>query len=74
MKEYEELGHMRRCTHNPTAVSHYLPHHAVFKESSTTKLRVVFNASHKTTNGMSLNDWLASGPLQQDDMTSLLTR
>lgn len=39
--------------------SYFMPHHAVIKESSTsTKLRVVFNASQKTSNGKSLNDVL----------------
>ncbi|GFU42236.1 integrase catalytic domain-containing protein [Trichonephila clavipes] len=39
--------------------SEFLPHHAVIKPSSpTTKLRVVFDASCKTTNGTSLNSLL----------------
>jgi hypothetical protein len=41
----------------------YIPHHAVIRESSsTTKLRVVFNASCKTRNGTSINDHLLVGP------------
>lgn len=49
----------------------YLPHHAVLKEdSTTTKLRVVFNASQKTTNGTSLNDHTAQGPLMQTELVS----
>lgn len=53
--------------------SFYLPHHAVVKESSTsTKLRVVFNASKKSTNGRSLNDVLLTGPLLLADLVSIL--
>lgn len=37
----------------------YIPHHLVFRaESTTTHLRVVFNASFITSNGTSLNDHL----------------
>ena len=35
----------------------YLPHHGVYKEpNSITKLRVVFNASIRGSDGVSLND------------------
>ena len=46
----------------------YLPHHGVMKlDSTATKLRVVFNASNKTTSGHSLNELMECGPnLQQD--------
>jgi len=47
----------------------YLPHHAVLKpESTTTKLRVVFNASSPSKNGVSLNDILNAGPVLQSDI------
>ena len=39
-----------------------MPHHTVFKKSSTTLLRIVFNASSKPNEGKSLNDCLLTGP------------
>ena len=41
---------------------HYMPHHAVFKKSATTPLRIIFNASSKPNEGKSLNDCLLTGP------------
>ncbi|XP_070137077.1 uncharacterized protein [Drosophila bipectinata] len=52
------------------SATYYLPHHAVFKpESTTTKVRVVFNASSPSANGTSLNDILYAGPVLQSDLT-----
>ncbi|XP_062557644.1 uncharacterized protein LOC134222513 [Armigeres subalbatus] len=77
MEEYLNLGHMemldedsqgsiRRC---------YLPHHPVVKEASTTtKVRVVFDASCKTSSGVSLNDVLLVGPIVQEDLRSIILR
>ncbi|XP_067639341.1 uncharacterized protein [Eurosta solidaginis] len=78
VKEYLELDHMEQVD-SPTfehSPSHfYLPHHAVLKpESTSTKLRVVFNASSKTSNGVSLNDILHVGPALQADLTLLIIR
>lgn len=48
---------------------YYIPYHAVFKESNTTtKLRVVFDASMKSTSNVSLNDILMVGPVIQPDL------
>ncbi|XP_055522966.1 uncharacterized protein LOC129717145 [Wyeomyia smithii] len=53
----------------------YLPHHPVFKESSsTTKIRPVFDGSAKTTSNRSLNDALMTGPVIQDSLFDLLVR
>lgn len=73
MDEYETLGHMKPVLESSSA--YYIPHHPVFKHTSTTtKLRVVFDASRKTNTGVSLNDILRVGPTIQDDLSSLLTR
>ena len=75
MQEYVDLGHMREVIESPldTRKSYYLPHHCVIKESSTTtKLRVVFNASCKSTTNISLNDTLMVGPTLQGDLFSRL--
>lgn len=56
-------------------MEYHLPHHAVIKEdSSTTKLRVVFDASSRTSNGISLNEALLIGPVLQDSLYDLLVR
>lgn len=40
--------------------------------STTTKLRVVFDASAKTNTGESLNDQLLIGPKIQEDISNIL--
>lgn len=79
INEYIHLGHMSEI--NPTNVDfiatnrYYMPHHGVVNENSTTtKLRVVFDASAKTTSGYSLNDLLKIGPNVQDDLFCILLR
>ncbi|XP_024887379.1 uncharacterized protein LOC112464560 [Temnothorax curvispinosus] len=76
MREYIDLNHMSKVTGDariPNPV--YLPHHGVLRESSTTtKLRVVFNASSKTTSGISLNDTLMKGPNLQDSIINIMLR
>ncbi|XP_018373062.1 PREDICTED: uncharacterized protein LOC108767595 [Trachymyrmex cornetzi] len=53
----------------------YLPHYAVIKESSTsTRLRVVFDACSPTTSGKSLNDYLSVGPTIQSELFEILIR
>jgi hypothetical protein len=54
---------------------YYMPHHAVLKESSnTTKTRIVFDASAKSSNGLSLNDMLMVGPTIQPKLFEHLVR
>lgn len=76
IQEYYDLGHMSPVSNEEMAKDNfYLPHHAVIKEtSSTTKLRVVFDASAKSISGQSLNDTLMVGPKIQQDLYFLLIR
>lgn len=76
MDEYEQLGHMTKIDQPSNEFKGYfIPHHCIIKESSTTtKLRVVFDASAKTTTGASLNDALEIGPVVQDDLFSIILR
>ncbi|XP_026744684.1 uncharacterized protein LOC113506021 [Trichoplusia ni] len=64
INEYIKLNHMKpSCPASPSVPECYLPHHGVLREhSTTTKLRVVFNASQKTSTGFSLNNLLEKGP------------
>lgn len=74
INEYLSLGHMQ-LAEKTNNLTHYLPHHAILREdSTTTKLRVVFNASQKTMNGKSLNEQMAMGPLLQRDLVSIIIR
>ena len=53
---------------------HYLPHHAVIRHSATTtKIRMVYDASAKS-DGPSLNDCLHTGPKFQQNILDLLIR
>ncbi|XP_063831773.1 uncharacterized protein LOC135080978 [Ostrinia nubilalis] len=75
MDEYQSLGHMTPATTNNTTSDCFLTHHGVEREESTsTKFRVVFNASSKTSSGNSLNDLMASGPNLQQDLQSLIIK
>lgn len=77
LTDYEKLGHMTRvpATSESNAQTVYLPHHAVFKQSSTTSsTRIVFNASSITSNKTSLNDHMMIGPKLQTDLSTILLR
>jgi hypothetical protein len=77
MDEYEALGHMQlvNSVTNTDDLTYYIPHHPVVKESSTTtKVRVVFDASAQSSNGTSLNDLLMVGPTIQPDLFTIIIR
>ena len=79
INEFISLDHMednpQEEINKPSNEVYYLPHHCVFKEdSTTTKLRIVFDGSAKTSNGVSLNENLMVGPVVQNDMFTILNR
>lgn len=68
--EYIKLGHCEVVDNFDFTQPHaFIPHHCVLKpQSSSTKLRVVYDASCKYSNGLSLNDVLMNGPKLQPDL------
>ncbi|GFX65685.1 uncharacterized protein TNCV_4093781 [Trichonephila clavipes] len=75
--EYDQLGHMKEVVaeHDNSEVAYYMPHHGVLRpEKSTTKLRVVFNATNPTSNGLSLNSIQYNGGLVQNDLFTIMIK
>lgn len=69
-----EDSHIKSTPNNQLSVTSYtLPHHSILKaDSLTTKCRVVYNASSRSTNGKTLNDILCTGPRLQNDLPAVL--
>ncbi|GBM50782.1 hypothetical protein AVEN_177339-1 [Araneus ventricosus] len=60
---------------NPEGLGiHYLPHRAVFKDNSTTKVRPVFDGSAKTRNSVSINECIEKGPNLIEMIPAILNR
>ncbi|GFS69602.1 uncharacterized protein TNCV_1429231 [Trichonephila clavipes] len=56
-------------------MNYFLPYRGVFRpEKSTTKVRVVFNVSSPTDNGLSLNDIQLNGGVIQHDLYAQVIR
>ncbi|GFW75340.1 uncharacterized protein TNCV_4189941 [Trichonephila clavipes] len=75
--EYEQLGHMKEVVveNDNSEIAYYMPHHGVLRpEKSTTKLRVVFNATNPTSNGLSLNSIQYNGGLVQNDLFTIMIK
>ncbi len=84
LKTYDELineqlqrGFIERVA-NPETTNgycHYIPHHAVLKDSPTTPIRIVYDCSCRpNANQPSLNSCLSIGPDILNDMTAILVR
>ena len=79
VEEYSALGHAELVPASDLdkdeSQTFYMPMHGVVKEASTsTRLRVVFDASAKTSTGHSLNDTLLPGPTLYPLLTNILIR
>lgn len=76
--EYIALGHAKYVDINfsnyreISSNCYFMPHQAVFKASSTTSLRVVFDCSARTPSGRSLNDCFITAAPPQRDIFDLL--
>ena len=72
MKEYQELDAIEKEPESECP-GYDMPHHAVVREAaSTTKLRVVFNASASQKGDFSLNDVIEPGPSLLPNLAGLL--
>ena len=78
VKESRDMGHLEVVPPDELAMAekrcYYLPHHSILKDSTATKLRVVFDATALTTTQFSLNDTLMVSPNFQDDLFDHLLR
>ena len=74
MNVYLNLCHILPIENTVPRKSYYfIPHQCVLRaQSTTTKLRVVFDASSKTSSLVSLNETLMVGPTIQKDLFSAL--
>ena len=79
VQEYFTSGHAEEVPHQdlskPPKEVYYHPMHHVFKQSSsTTKVRVVFDASAKSSTDVSLNNLLLVGPTVHSPLLDALLR
>ena len=79
VREYSEMQHSEEIPKQDLGKSQsklfYMPMHGVVKASSTsTKLRIVFDCSAKTSSGFSLNDALLPGPTMYPLLTNVLLK
>lgn len=77
MRDYINKHHFIVTDIDPYAVEedegYYLAHHAIVKESSSsTRVRIVSDASMNSSTNISLNDLLFVGPVVQQDLFTIL--
>uniref|UniRef100_A0A8D9DY12 Integrase catalytic domain-containing protein n=1 Tax=Cacopsylla melanoneura TaxID=428564 RepID=A0A8D9DY12_9HEMI len=73
MADLLDKGFMQKAADQSDKSGFFIPHHAVEKPDSTsTKLRVVFDGSAPSSSGKSLNDLLLCGPKLYNDLFLML--
>jgi len=72
LQEQVNHGFIERVTSKENNATHYIPHHPVRKDSSTTPIRIVYDCSCRgSVNQPSLNDCLLTGPPFLVDLVSV---
>lgn len=76
IRQYEVDGHAERVADVVPRPEHlyYMPHREVIRETSTTTLRVVFDASSHAAGASSLNEQLEKGPNLNADHLKMLIK
>ncbi|XP_062616210.1 uncharacterized protein LOC134277925 [Saccostrea cucullata] len=76
IEEQEKCGFIEKIEQEdtPNQQVHYIPHHPVKKDSSTTPIRIVYDCSCKQSGYLSLNDCLESHSPQLNEIPTILTR
>ena len=78
VSDFVERGVLKKMTDEElqgwTGPVRYMDHHEVFKENSTTPVRIVINSSFKEGNELSLNDILMKGPNVLSRLFDILIR
>ena len=77
ISEQETRGFIERVDNHSTSHSgvHYIPHHAVEKDSTTTPIRIILDCScRESANSPCLNDCLITGSTCDNDLCAILIR
>lgn len=76
IKEQLQLGFIEEVDNSVVGpATHYLPHHVVAKQSSTTPLHVVYNCSAKSSKTFaSFNDCVMTGPSLTEKLSDVLIK
>jgi len=78
LRDQVDRGFIEPVASEEDGATHYIPHHPVKKDSTTTPIRIVYDcscrASAASANQSSLNDCLLTGPPFLNDLVSIILR